>query len=78
MAANREELMRITLLAAIAALAIAGPSFAYQTGGSGHNTAAAQSGTHSSGGGGGAGKGQAITSVEHPRRCAPGKTCPRP
>ena len=64
--------MRITLLAAIAALAIAGPSFAYQTGGSGH-AATAQTGTH--GGGGGAGKGQAITAVEHPHRCAPGKSC---
>jgi len=67
--------MRITILAAIAALALAGPSLAYQTGGSGHTTAAAQTGTHSGGGGGGAGKGQAITAVEHPRRCAPGKPC---
>ena len=67
--------MRITLLAAIAALAIAGPSFAYQTGGSGHTAAAQQTGAHGAGGGGGAGKGQAITAVEHPRHCAPGKSC---
>ena len=66
--------MRISVLAAIAELAIAGPSFAYQTGGSGHTTTVHASGTHSAGGGGGAGK-NAITSVEHPRRCAPGKTC---
>jgi hypothetical protein len=66
--------MRITLLAAIAALALAGPSFAYQTGGSGHNTTVHASGTHSAGGGGGAGR-NTITAVEHPRRCAPNKPC---